>query len=471
MHFTSITFWAAFIAFLSVYAILRKSTRMGMILYVIVCSLGFFYLANGWLMLLLPLTAVVSWSMTQWMQTKNGTNKNILLTLTILINLAPLIYYKYTNFSIELLNTILHSNFAFLDIALPIGISFYTFQAISYTMDVYRQHFTTRATFLEYLFYISFFPLLLSGPITRAGDFFPQLRRQHKESVSERLLYSGLWLIIIGLIKKAVIADYIAQYNNWIFESPETYSGFENLMGILGYTVQIYCDFSGYSDISIGIAAMMGFRLKDNFRFPYQATNLTEFWHRWHISLSTWFRDYLYIPIGGNRHSRLRTYFNSLLTMIVAGLWHGSTLMFVFWGIIHGLGLVIHKSLKRFLDLIPNVLPVRILSWMITFCYVAAAWTYFRSPDVATCGMIFNQIISEFSLEHFVPFIMARMQWTLLVIGTLLIHALSERRYNRLQICFIRSPWLIKLLIFATAVQLVIEFHSDNVQPFIYYAF
>ncbi len=469
-HFTSIPFWATFTAFLLVYAILRKSTRTGMMLYVVACSLGFFYLANGWLMLLLPTTALLSWSMTRWMQKLEGGGRRAVLTLTILVNLAPLIYYKYTNFTIELFNRILQTNFDFLTIALPIGISFYTFQAISHAVDVYRRRFSINVSLLEYLFYISFFPFLLAGPITRAGDFFPQLRRL-KSNVSERMIYTGLWLIIIGLVKKAIIADYIAQYNNWIFESPETYSGFENLMGVLGYTVQIYCDFSGYSDISIGLAALLGISLKDNFRFPYQSTNLTEFWRRWHISLSTWFRDYLYIPLGGNRHNRLRTYFNSLLTMAVAGLWHGSTLMFVFWGIIHGLGLVVHKSLKRFLDLIPDTLPVRCISWAITFCYVAAAWTYFRSPDVATCGAIFNQITGDFSLAHIVPFVTSRTEWTVLVVGSLLIHAMRERTYNRMQICFVRSPWIVKLILFTIAVQLVIEFHSSNVQPFIYYQF
>ncbi len=470
MHFTTIPFWASFIAFLLVYAILRKSTRTGMMLYVVVCSLGFFYLANSWLMLLLPSIALLSWGMTRWMSGKEGAARKALLSLTVLVNLAPLLYYKYTNFSIEVLNEILRTNFQFLDIALPIGISFYTFQAISHTVDVYRRHFTLKVSLLEYLFYISFFPLLLAGPITRAADFFPQIRKpQH--NVSERLIYSGLWLIIIGLIKKAVIADYIAQYNNWIFDTPAAYSGFENLMGVLGYSIQIYCDFSGYSDISIGIAALLGISLKDNFRFPYQAVNLSEFWRRWHISLSTWFRDYVYIPLGGNRHGRLRTYLNSLITMALAGLWHGSTLMFFFWGVIHGLGLIIHKSLKGFLDHIPNTLPVRILSWLITFTYVTAAWTYFRSPDVDTCGTIFLQITQDMSLDYILPFITARPEWTILVAGTLLIHSLRERTYTRLQMRFVKSPWILKLIIFTLAIQLIIEFHTSNIQPFIYYQF
>jgi D-alanyl-lipoteichoic acid acyltransferase DltB (MBOAT superfamily) len=197
MLFTTIPFWAMFIAFLLVYALLRKSTRVGMLLYVVACSLGFFYLANGWLMLLLPSTALVTWGLTRWMSRRENVARKFLLFLSVVINLAPLIYYKYTNFSIEVFNQILHTNFAFLDIALPVGISFYTFQAISFSTDVYRRNFPMDVSLLEYLFYISFFPLLLAGPITRPGDFFPQIRR--RGAVSERLLYLGVWLVICGL--------------------------------------------------------------------------------------------------------------------------------------------------------------------------------------------------------------------------------------------------------------------------------
>lgn len=469
MLFTTIPFWALFIAFLLVYAIMRKSTRTGMMLYVTAFSLLFFYLANGWLMLLLPATAVLSWSLTHWMAKKEGGSRKFLLFLTVILNIAPLIYYKYTNFSIELCNQILQTNFAFLDIALPVGISFYTFQAISYSVDVYRKRDNAQASFLEYLFYITFFPLLLAGPITRAEHFMPQLRQRGK--VSERLIYSGLWLVILGLIKKAVIADYIAQYNNWIFDSPQTYSGFENLMGVLGYSVQIYCDFSGYSDISIGLAAIMGLSLKENFRYPYRAVNLTDFWRRWHISLSSWFRDYVYIPMGGNRNGRMLMYFNCIVTMALAGLWHGSTLMFVFWGLIHGLGLVVHKSMRGFLSHIPDTTPIRLACRVLTFCYVAVAWIYFRSPDVQTCGDIMAQITSDFDLAYLIPFVKSRPEWTVMVVATLLIHSLNERTYKWLQMRFIAMPWIIKLILFTVAVQLVVEFHTNNVQPFIYYQF
>ena len=299
MVFTTIQFWAAFIAFLFFFALLRKTKRELLMLYVIVASLGFFYLSNGWLMLLLPATAIISWMLTEWMSGMKGGARKWMLFFIVLLDLLPLLFFKYAHPLSQLLEQMLATNFSLPSIALPIGISFYTFQAISYTVDIYRRDFCLKVSFLEYLLYLSFFPLLLAGPITRAKTFFPQVRREN--IVSERLLYMGLWLIILGIIKKAIVADYIAQYNDWIFTAPDAYSGFECLMGLLGFSMQIYLDFSGYSDISIGIAAMMGIRLCENFAFPYRSRNLTEFWHRWHISLSTWFRDYLYIPLGAWR--------------------------------------------------------------------------------------------------------------------------------------------------------------------------
>lgn len=469
MLFTTIPFWATFIGFILVYALLRKYTRLGMMIYVVAFSLFFFYLANQWLMLVLPLTAIASWLFTRHMSAVEGRERKVWVTMIILLNLVPLIYYKYTNFSIEVINDMLNTNFSLRSIALPIGISFYTFQAISHTVDVYRRKFTTQVTLIEYLFYLSFFPLLLAGPITRAETFFPQIRR--RGAVPERLLYTGVWLIVLGLLKKAVIADYIAQFNNWIFDDPQTYSGYECAMGMIGYSVQIYCDFSGYSDLSIGLAALMGIRLKDNFRFPYQSVNLTEFWRRWHISLSTWFRDYLYIPMGGNRKGKFMTYFNNFVTMLVAGLWHGSTWMFVIWGAIHGLGLVVHKALRPLLDRIPDTLPVRIICCMLTFVYVTIAWTFFRADSVDTCMQIFARVATDFSLDYVVPFFTARTEWCVMVLIAIGVFALRERHYTRLQTLFIRTPWIVKLLIFMVCVQLVIQYHSSSVQPFIYYQF
>lgn len=469
MLFTTIQFWAAFVAFLFLFALLQKTKRELLQLYVIAASLAFYYLTGSWLMLLLPATALASWVLTEWMSEAKGAGQGWLLLLIVTLDLLPLLFFKYGHPFSLLLGRMLATNFSLQAIALPIGISFYTFQAISYSVDVYRRDFRIRVTFLEYLLYLSFFPLLLAGPITRAGTFFPQIRRERV--VSERLLYAGLWLVILGIVKKAVVADYIAQYNDWIFSAPDAYSGFECLMGLLGFSMQIYLDFSGYSDISIGIAAMMGIRLRENFAFPYRSRNLTEFWHRWHISLSTWFRDYLYIPLGGNRHGLPRTCLNLLITMTAAGIWHGSTLMFLLWGLLHGLGLAVHKVCQPFLrDIRDNWLTIPV-SRILTLCFVILCWAVFRSPDIGTARQLLSAIFTRMDLGYAVPFFLARTTWCLLLAASVLSLFVGERLYRHAEAKFIHWPWLMKLLAFLSVVQVVIELNSSDIQPFLYFRF
>ena len=471
--FTDISFWIIFVVFLAFYALVRRWSRVGMLLYVIGFSLLFFWLANGWLMLLLPAVAFVSWGSGRLLLDRGerftSAGRRCLLTLAVLVILLPLLYFKYTNFLLSSVNALFSSNFSLVELALPVGISFFTFQAISYVVDVYRGRFVMRVTFLEYLFYLSFFPLLLAGPITRASVLLPQVRR--RAPVSERCLYLGLWLVLLGMVKKCIVADYIAQYNDWVFSDPQTYSGFECLMGILGYTVQIYCDFSGYSDMSIGIAAMLGFRLRENFAFPYRAHNPSEFWRRWHISLSQWFRDYLYIPLGGNRCGLARTYINNIITMLVAGLWHGSTWMFVLWGGIHGLGLVVNKACRPWLRRLPDLVWINGASIALNFLFVAFAWVFFRSDSVAGALHLLHRSVSDFDIAYLWPFIVARPWWCFLVALPLVAHGVSDRGFRRIQMRFICLPWLVKFLIFALVIQILLQFSTSNVQPFIYYQF
>ena len=387
----------------------------------------------------------------------------------VVVDLLPLFYYKYTNFFIEILRDLTSSNFSPLSIILPVGISFYTFQAISYTVDVYKKRFTVETSLLEYAFYLTFFPLLMAGPITRAETLIPQLK--HRYHITDTQVYTGLWLIMVGLVKKALIADYIAQYNNWIFDDPTAYSGFENLMGIMGYSLQIFCDFSGYSDISIGIAMLMGYELKENFRYPYQSLNLQEFWHRWHISLSTWFRDYLYIPLGGNRKGKLLTYFNNFISMVVAGLWHGASWMFFFWGVLHGIGLVVHKFCRQWLDKIENTWYVKFVAWAITYSYVMFTWVFFRSPNLHTAFEIIKKVFTDFSWAYLVPFVETRTAWVVFVALGMGLHAIRERHTERLKQRFIDSPITLKVILLFIVLQLVINFRLNDIQPFIYAQF
>lgn len=269
-----------------------------------------------------------------------------------------------------------------------------------------------------------------------------------------------------------MLSDYIGQFNNWVFDAPQTFSGFENVAALLGYPVQIFLDFSGYSDMSIGVAAMMGFWLPDNFYFPYRSLNLTDFWRRWHISLSTWFRDYVYIPLGGNRKGRWRMYLNNFLTMLVAGLWHGASWMFVIWGGLHGLGLVVHKFFSRQLNLsIPSTHLGNFVSWLLAYVYVCFAWSFFRAKDMDVLADLYSKIATDFSIDYFVPFLNARLVWSLCVVGVMLSYLMPERVYNRMQLRFITLPWIVKFLLFVVCLQMVVEVSQESVQPFIYYQF
>lgn len=471
MMMGSMAFALVFVVFVAVYVWLRSWSRTAMMMYVVAFSLLFAYKANGQLMWMLPATAAMGYALTQEMSRREGRNRKCLLTLTVLVHLGLLAYFKYTNFLVgDVVNAMLRTNFSLSAIALPVGISFYTFQAISYAVDTYRRKFTMDVTLLEYCFYLSFFPLLMAGPITRAGNLLPRLRRN--QQASSRMVWTGLWLIMLGLMKKNVLGDYIGQFTGWVFDAPEQFSGFENVAALLGYPVQIFLDFSGYSDMSLGVAAVLGFWLPENFWFPYRSLSLTDFWRRWHISLSSWFRDYVYIPLGGNRKGTVRMYVNNFLTMLVAGLWHGASWMFVIWGALHGLGLVVHKLWSRQLGLrIPPTRLGNLLSWALTYGYVCLAWAFFRATDMATLGKMAGQIGSQFSLDYLLPFLMARPAWSLCVAGAMLTYLVPEHAYTRLQLRFIKLPWLVKLLLFIVCLQLVVEFSQSAVQPFIYYQF
>lgn len=467
--FSSGIFWVMFIGFILIYSFIY-SKKIQMMLYVAAFSLFFYYLCNGVIFLLLPFTALVDWIIAQRIHdTEKKLHRRLYLLTSILLSVGILIYFKYTNFFINTWNNLFSGNFSFIDIALPVGISFYTFQSIAYVTDVYRKKIEPTTSFLQYLFYLSFFPLILAGPIMRAEKFFPQIKDGKR--VDRAMIYGGLWLVILGIIKKAVFADYIAQYNNMVFDAPLAFSGFEGFMAVIGYSAQIYCDFSGYSDMSIGIASIMGFDLGKNFNFPYQAKNLSDFWRRWHISLSTWMRDYIYIPLGGNRSGKFRVYLNNMITMLVAGLWHGASWMFIIWGGAHGAGLIIQKLNKPWLDKLPDNFAVRFFSWLLTFAFVTFLWIFFRSTSMEASVSLITHVWKDFDLAYTVPFVLARLQWVVFLALVFLLHAIRPKQYDKVKEIFIALPWWGKTLIFLIAVQLVLQFQTANVQPFIYFQF
>ncbi|MCC8062954.1 MAG: MBOAT family protein, partial [Rikenellaceae bacterium] len=319
--FTSGLFLFLFLGFTFFYGFMRRTVTLR-IVYVTLFSLYFYYKTSGIFFLLLMFTATSDFFIGHFIATAATRRaKRWLVALSVAVNLGMLGYFKYTNFLIEIFNNFLADPLEFKNIFLPIGISFFTFQSMSYIIDLYRGKVKPLHRWIDYLFYISFFPQLVAGPIVRARDFIPQIH-QRPLIVSRAQFGEGFWLILCGLFKKAVISDFISlNFVDRIFDNPMLYTGLENLMGVFGYAMQIYCDFSGYSDMAIGIALLLGFRFNANFDSPYKSATITEFWRRWHISLSSWLKDYLYISLGGNRKGRFRTYLNLMVTMLLGGLW------------------------------------------------------------------------------------------------------------------------------------------------------
>lgn len=355
--FNSARFFVMFLLAYGLFLLLRKRV-FARTAYLFLFSIYFYYLSSGAYFWLLLLSTLVNFGLGHLLEVEEKNwQRKLWITVSVLFNLGILGYFKYTNFFIDTANQLSGNVWDFQRIFLPVGISFYTFQVLSYTIDIYRRKIRSLSAgiqgaqawgraLIDFAFFVSFFPQLVAGPIVRAADFLPQIRQPL--SLSKVQMGQAFLLIIGGLFKKAVISDYISvNFVDRVFDNPGLYSGLENLLASYGYAIQIYCDFSGYSDMAIGLALLMGFQLPENFRTPYQSASIQDFWRRWHISLSSWLRDYLYISLGGNRRGRFRTYLNLMITMVLGGLWHGASWVFVIWGGLHGMALAIDRLLSN----------------------------------------------------------------------------------------------------------------------------
>ena len=474
--FSSGLFLFLFAGFLLLYSALGRA-QTARVLYVVLFSLYFYYKSSGFYFLLLVFTAASDyWLAHAIARTERQSARRWFVALSVAINLGMLGYFKYTNFFIDLSNQLFGQGFLeFRNIFLPVGISFFVFQSMSYTIDVYRRQLRPLDHWLDYLFYLSFFPQLVAGPIVRARDFIPQIRQ--RPFVTCEMFGTGVFLILTGLFKKAVISDYISlNFVDRIFDEPLLYSGFECLMGIYGYALQIYCDFSGYSDMAIGIALLLGFRFPKNFDAPYKSATITEFWRRWHISLSSWLRDYLYISLGGNRKGRVRTYINLLLTMLLGGLWHGAAIRFVLWGALHGVALALHKM---WLALVPGAKisgaqmhPLsRIAGIFLTFNLVCFGWLMFRAESMQCVELMLHQIFTNFN-PAVIPQALAGYAGVFALIGTgYLLHMLPGRVDQMARSVVMRSPLVVQVLMAAVLIWCVMQIKSSDIQPFIYFQF
>ncbi len=397
------------------------------------------------------------------------------VALSLTTNLGLIAFFKYTNFltanagwGLQLLGFDT-SGWRF-DIILPVGISFFTFQSMSHTLDVYRRQIPACPSFRDYLLFVSFFPQLVAGPIVRAADFVPQLARRVRASASE--FESGLAQFGLGAVKKLVISDQIAGNVDLIFANPGQFDAFTLFQGALGYGVQIYCDFSGYSDMAIGAARMMGFRFMENFQMPYSASSITEFWRRWHISLSSWFRDYLYIPLGGNRKGTARTYVNLMLTMLLCGLWHGASWNFVFWGGLHGAALAVHRvwgqwdPLAGWKDHPAFQITWNVFARALTLTVVLVGWVFFRAESwVAACEFLerivtWNQTGMHLMSPYIFPAVAA------VVLAHVFVH--KDRNWaHEIPGCSVPR----RILAYTTLLVVIVCLGATDSAPFIYFQF
>ena len=324
---------------------------------------------------------------------------------------------------------------------------------------------------IDFGFYVSFFPHLVAGPIVRASVFMPQIYQEFRLNRHE--FSHALFMISKGLIKKIIISNYIAvNLVDRVFDAPSVYSGFENLMAIYGYGLQIYCDFSGYTDIAIGVALIIGFRLPINFYSPYKAASITDFWKRWHISLSQWLRDYLYISLGGNRKGRIRTYLNLMITMLLGGLWHGASLRYIIWGGLHGIGLVVNKVWDSvFRRRLRTGWAGRALAIFLTFQFVNFCWIFFRAPDMESIFTMMKQIFRNFSPGSYMTVLPAYSNAFLLIIVGYAIHFLPEKVKESYRGLFITIPLPFQLIVMMAVAILLFQMRSTVVMPFIYFRF
>ena len=389
MLFNSFNFLIFFPLVLIIYYIIPKKAR-----WVFLLLVSYFFYMNWepiYALLILTSTIITFVGSKVIYNSSSQSLRKLCLVICLIINFGILFLFKYYNFVtkflydlLEFLNLRIHfPEFKFL---LPVGISFYTFQAVSYLIDVYKKDLHPEKQFGRYALFVAFFPQLVAGPIERAKSLLPQLRNDISFNYSKAV--EGIKLIIWGYFMKVVVADRLALYVNIVYDEPELHSSITYIVASVFFAFQIYCDFGGYSNIAIGTAKIMGFDLMTNFRRPYFAQNVSEFWRRWHISLSTWFRDYLYIPLGGNRKNRKRKNFNLFVTFLISGIWHGANWTFVFWGAING----IYQILNSYIKLNLRLLNFSILRMLITFILIDFTWIFFRANSLSDAFLIIKSI-------------------------------------------------------------------------------
>lgn len=534
--FTDLSFWIFFVSVYAIFTVLYKQYTVKN-LFLFLVSIFFYYKTSGLFFMLLLFTISNEFFIAKAIhKSEIPWKRKFLLAYSLIINLGLLCYFKYAYFFTDSYNQIFHtensvfnyfahwangytgSHFRIDKIILPVGISFYTFQTLSYTIDIYRKKLEPVTNFFDFGFYVSFFPQLVAGPIVRAKDFIPQIRQPF--NLTKYQFGLAVFMILNGLFKKMVVGDYIAvNFIDRIFGNPLLFSGVENLLAVIGYSLQVYLDFSGYTDIAIGISLLMGFRLNTNFNSPYKAKNTAEFWKRWHISLSTWLQDYLYIPLGGNRKGTIASYIiigilsifialmldaiwvlwvvalialilviasrfspgikkavntniNLMITMLLGGLWHGATLNFIIWGGLNGIGLIIYKFWRKISPYEKlKSLPVHFWKVFTTFAFITFTRIFFRAEDMNQAQEVMDKIWSDLDFT-LIPEIMSNFVevFALMALG-FIVHWLPKDTKWAYKKLFIKSPVWAKVTITILVVILIHQTASSEMKPFIYFQF
>jgi alginate O-acetyltransferase complex protein AlgI len=533
--FTHLFFWAFFIVVLLLYTLVYRTSKLRSA-YLLAVSLFFYFKTSGVFVLLLLFTIAGDYCWGKLIyRSESVAKRRFFLLISVLLNLGILCYFKYSyffhgsanqifgsdnryfNHFAQFSNTFFGTHFSLDKLLLPVGVSFFTFQSLSYTIDMYRRKIEPVKSVFDYGFFVCFFPHLVAGPIVKAHDFLYQIYQPYKLSKHEFGL--ALFWILNGFGKK-IVADYMAvNYIDRIFDQPNYYSGVEVIIGIFGYSLQIYMDFSGYTDIAIGLALVLGYRLKTNFNSPYKATSTSEFWKRWHISLSSWLQEYLYIPLGGNRKGSFGSYIaiaviaafmillsgklwliyvllaaaallallalispkirqsvntniNLMVTMLLGGLWHGSSWMFLIWGGLNGLGLIAHKFWKRISPFRDNSnMAVNFFLMLVTLSFISFTRIWFRSDSLETVDTIFYRIGNFFGGEKTLDIIAGyRFVFGLILLGYL-IHWIPETFKEKYRNWFAEQHYAVMGAIAVLVVFFSYQLMSGEMQPFIYFQF
>lgn len=536
MIFTRFYFWAFFSIVLLLYNVVYKKIALRNT-YLFLVSLFFYYKTSGLFISILLFSTLTDYIIGLLIFYSKRRNVKLFFVISSLfINLFVLAFFKYAYFFTSSYNEIFETHYKIFNvfahwaneatgsyysveqILLPVGISFFTFQTISYSVDVYRERILPVKSILDFGFYVSFFPQLVAGPIVRASEFIPQLYKKY--SLTKLQFGMAIFMILKGLIKKMVIGDYIAiNFIDRIFENPGMYTGFENLMSLFGYSLQVYTDFSGYTDIAIGVALIMGFELPTNFNSPYKAKNVGEFWKRWHMSLSSWLKDYLYIPLGGNKSGSIASYItitiislvvvmlsknlwvgiviaafalfivficfisekarkqintniNLMITMVLGGLWHGASWQFVIWGGLNGAGLIVYKAWKK-ISPWENKSNWIINSWKIaiTFTFITFTRIWFRAETMETTTSIMHQIAYNFQATLIFTIIKSyKFVFIAMLIG-FIIHWLPDNLKEKVKLKFASQHIFIQALAMVITAFIIFQTLSADIQPFIYFQF